>query len=118
MALHETNLAWALADAVKPYLCVAERNDVYVAIGAGETFTAIRQLLKSVAMNRIPLRRDLLQRCTTWLDTYVGHEEERYLRRLIENFVIPYRIQVPVRVGINRQPTRPKPVRLVALTGR
>jgi hypothetical protein len=118
MALHEANVAWALADAVKPYLCAAERNDVYVAIGAGETFTAIRQLLKSVAMNRIPLRPDLLHRCTTWLDTYVGHEEEWYLRRLIEDFVIPYRIHVPVRVGINRLPTRPKPGRLVAFTSR
>jgi len=118
MAAQETNLAWALADATKPYLCAVEREDVYVAIGAGETFAAIRQLFKSVAMKRICLRPDLLQRCATWLDAYVGHEDERYLRRLIENFVIPYRIQVPATVGINRQPTRPKPVRLVALTGR
>jgi hypothetical protein len=118
MALQEINLAWALADAAKPYLCAVERNDVYVAIGAGDTFVAIRQLFKSIAMKRISLQPDLLQRCTTWLDAYVGHEEERYLRRLIENFVIPYRIQVPATVRINRLPTRPKPVRLVALTGR
>ena len=37
-----TNLAWALADAAKPHLNAAERSDVYMSIGAGETFTAIK----------------------------------------------------------------------------
>jgi hypothetical protein len=83
--VHETDLAWALANSARPYLCTVERNDVYTAIGAGETFTAIRQLFKSVAVKRIPLRADLVQRCTTWLDAYVGHEQQRYLRRLIDD---------------------------------
>jgi hypothetical protein len=52
--VHETDLAWALANSARPYLCTVERNDVYTAIGAGETFTAIRQLFKSVAVKRIP----------------------------------------------------------------
>jgi hypothetical protein len=116
--VQETDLAWALADAARPYLCAVERNYVYVAIGAGETFTAIRQLFKSVAVKRIPLRADLVQRCTMWLDAYVGHEQERYLRRLIDDCVIPYRIPVPPTVGVNRPPTRPKPGRLVVLTRR
>jgi hypothetical protein len=116
--VQETDLAWALADAARPYLCAVERDDVYVAIGAGETFAAIRQLVKSVAVKRISLRADLVQRCTTWLDAYVGHEQERYLRRLIEDFVIPYQIQVPPTVGINCLPTRPKHGRLVVLTRR
>ena len=116
--VQQTDLAWALADAARPYLCAVEHNDVYAAIGAGETFTAIRQLFKSVAVKQIPLRANLVQRCTTWLDAYVGHEQERYLRRLIEDFVIPYRIQVPPTAGINRRPTRPKHGRLVVLARR
>ena len=37
----QTDLSWALADTARPYLCAVERNHVYAAIGAGETFTAI-----------------------------------------------------------------------------
>jgi hypothetical protein len=114
--MQETNLAWSLAEAAKPHLSTAERNDVFVAIGAGATFAAIRQLVKSVAIKRIPLRPDLVQRCTMWLDAYVGHNEERFLRRLIEDFVIPYSIQVSPTVGINRLPTEPRTGQLVALT--
>jgi hypothetical protein len=70
--VRETNLAWALAQAVKPHLSAIKRNHVFMAIGAGETFTAIRGLLKSVAVKRIALRPDLVQQCITWLHAYVG----------------------------------------------
>lgn len=106
----ETDLAWALAEAAKPYLSTVERNDVFAAIGAGETFAAIRQLFESVAMKRIPLRPDLVKRCITWLRAHVGHEEERYLRRLIEDFVIPNVIRAPATVRVNGVPTIPSPV--------
>jgi hypothetical protein len=38
--VQETALAWALAEAVKPHLSAIERNHVFMAIGAGETFAA------------------------------------------------------------------------------
>jgi hypothetical protein len=84
--VQEINLAWALAEAVKPYLSAVERNHVFMAIGAGENFSAIRGLFKSVAIKRIALRPDLVQQCATWLHAYVGHKDEQYLRRLIEDF--------------------------------
>jgi hypothetical protein len=59
----QTDLSWALADAARPYLCAVERNHVYAAIGAGETFTAIRGLVKSVAIKRIALRPNLDEQC-------------------------------------------------------
>ena len=68
----ETHLAWTLAEAVKPYMTVDERHNVFVAIGSGETFAAIRGLFNSVAIKRIALRPDLVQECITWLQTYVG----------------------------------------------
>ena len=88
--VRETHLAWALAEAVKPYMTADERHSVFMAIGSGETFAAIRGLFKSVAIKRIALRPDLVQECTTWLQTYVGHKDERYLRRLIEDYLVPY----------------------------
>jgi hypothetical protein len=91
----EASLARALAEAAKPYLCAVERDDVYVAIGTGERFAAIRQMIKSVAVKRIPLRADLVQWCVTWLHAYVGHEDEGYLRHLIEDVLMPCAIRVP-----------------------
>jgi hypothetical protein len=92
--VQETNLAWALAEAITPHLSVVERNHVFVVIGAGEAFAAIRHLFKSAAFKRIPLRPDLLRQCTSWLHAYVGHEDERYLRHLIENHLMPDSIHV------------------------
>jgi hypothetical protein len=86
--VHEANLAWAVAEAAKPYLNAVERNAVFVAIGAGETFAAIRGLLRSVEIKRIPLGLDLLQQCRMWLRGYGGHDDERHLRRLIEEPLI------------------------------
>jgi len=85
----EANLAWALALAAKPHLDALERNYTFVTIGAGETFAAIHTLLKWVAIKRIPVEPDLVRQCGSWLDAYVGHEDERYLRRVIEDFVGP-----------------------------
>ena len=88
--VHEANLAWAVAEAAKPYLNAVERNAVFVAIGAGETFAAIRGLLRSVEIKQIPLGLDLLQQCRMWLRGYGGHDDERHLRRLIEEPLITY----------------------------
>jgi hypothetical protein len=52
--VHEADLAWALSLAVKPQLNVGERNHIFVAIGAGDTFAAIRSLLKWLPSNEFP----------------------------------------------------------------
>jgi hypothetical protein len=116
LLVQEADLAWALAEAVKPYVSTVERNHVFMAIGAGETFAAIRGLFKSVAIKRIALPSDLVQLCTRWLHAYVGHKDERYLRRLIEDYLVPNSIRVPATAPVNRLPTTPKPDQLVALT--
>ena len=105
--VEETNLAWALAEAIKPHLSAVERNHVFAVIGAGETFAAIRLLFNSAAFKRIPLRPDLLRQCTSWLHAYVGHADERYLRHLIENYLMPDSIHVLATVRVNRRTTPP-----------
>jgi hypothetical protein len=77
--VQETNLAWAVAEAAKPYLSARDRNRVFVAVGAGDTFRVIRGLLKLASAKQIPLPAELVQRCTTWLDTYGLREEGRSL---------------------------------------
>ena len=107
--VHEAKLAWAVAEAAKPYLNAVERDAVFVAIGAGDTFAAIRGLLRSVEIKRIPLGLDLLQQCRTWLRGYGGHDDERHLRRLIEEPLIPYVIGTRETMRVTRVPTMPKP---------
>ena len=107
--VHEAKLAWAVADAAKPYLSAMERNAVFVAIGAGETFAAIRGLLRSVDIKRIPLGPHLLQQCRTWLRGYGGHEDERHLRRLVEEPLIPHVIGASATIRVTRVPAAPKP---------
>jgi hypothetical protein len=88
-----TNLAWALADAAKPHLNAAERSDVYVSIGVGETFAAIKDLITSAAGKRIALPAEVVQRRHGWLDVHIGHEDEQYLRGLVEQVLTPYAIR-------------------------
>jgi hypothetical protein len=111
---HEANLAWALALAAKPHLDDLERHYTFVAIGAGETFAAIHTLLKWVAIKRIPVEPDLVWQCISWLDAYVGHRDERYLRRLIEHFVVPIAIDLRATLTGNRLPTTPQQCQLAA----
>jgi hypothetical protein len=91
--LRETNLAWALIETVRPRLNARECSDVFVVIGAGDTFAGIRRLFKLVVAKQIPLHADLVHRCSTWLDTYSSHEEEQHLRRLVARFLVGYSAQ-------------------------
>jgi hypothetical protein len=102
---HEANLAWALALAAKPFLDVSERNALFVAVGAGETFAVVRALVKWVAIKRIPVEPDLVRQCVSWLDGYAGHDDERYLRCLIEEMVSPTEIQARPPSRVNRLST-------------
>jgi len=116
---HEANLAWALALAAKPYVDSVERNHIFVAIGAGDTFAAIRELMKCVATRGIPVAPDLVRGCVSWLDAYVGHEDERDLRRLIEDLVFSSAIQASATLAVNRcrhhPSTEPSRLRLQGL---
>jgi len=114
--VQEADLAWALIEAAKPHMNAGERNYVFVTVGAGDTFAAIRSLINLVAAKRIPLRPHLIQLCTTWLDAYTLHDAHEHLRRLIEDFVMPNTIQAST--SIRRLSTPSKSVPLLAVTGK
>jgi hypothetical protein len=114
--VQEADLAWALIEAAKPHMNAGERNYVFVTVGAGDTFAAIRSLINLVAAKRIPLRPHLIQLCTTWLDAYTLHDAHEHLRRLIEDFLMPNTIQAST--SIRRLSTLSKSVSLLAVTGK
>lgn len=99
----ETKLAWALIDAAKPHMSAGECNYAVVTLGAGDSYAAIRQLLKLSAVKQIPLRPRLVQLCTAWLDAYVFHEEYDELRGLIQGCLMPQTIHAAL--AIRRPPT-------------
>ena len=106
--VQEMNLAWALIEVAKPHLNVLERNYVFVTTGAGDTFAAIHDLLKLIAAKGIPLRPSLVRLCVTWLDSYAFHDEEPYLRRLIEGFLLPDAMRALTAAWVNPFSTAPK----------
>lgn len=113
---HEAKLAWALMEVAKPHMNAGERNFVFVAVGAGDTFAAIRSIINLVAAKHIPLRPHLVQLCRTWLDAYRFHDEHEHLRRVIEDFLMPSAIQAYVTMG--RLPTPPNPRPPLAVSGK
>ena len=114
--MQEITLAWALIDIAKPHMNAGERNYAFVTVGAGDTFAAIRHLVKLVAAKHIPLQPHLLQLCTAWADSYALHEEHECLVRLIEGVLMPDTIQASAT--IRRPPSTPKPRPLLTVTSR
>lgn len=85
----ESNLAWALIEVAKPELDTRERHHVFVTVGAGDSFTAIRITMKLIADKQIPLRPRLVQQCATWLEAYALHQDHERLSRLIDELSVP-----------------------------
>jgi hypothetical protein len=112
----EANLAWALIDVAKPHMNAGERDFVFVSIGAGDTFAAVRGLINLAAVKRIPMSPHLVQLCRTWLDAYTLHDEHGHLRHVIEDILMPNTAQAYTGIGRLSAPAKPLP--LLALTGR
>jgi hypothetical protein len=107
--VQETNLAWALIAVAKPHLNRLERNYAFVTIGAGDTFAAIHRLLTLIAAKGIPLSPNLVRLGSVWLDSYAFHDEEPYLRRLIEGFLLSDAIRA--LTAVRNSPTSAAPKR-------
>ena len=85
---HEAELAWELVQIVGPYLGANERSAAYVAIGAGDSFSAIFSLMRVAVDKRLELPSDLAERFLPWLDAYVGNDDETYLRGAIAELTL------------------------------
>ncbi len=80
----QISFAWALVDAVKPYLNDAERVWLVTKIGAGDVEDAIFNLLRCVERNRAGLPTSMLVEVQRWLNGYLGSDREAFLRSLID----------------------------------
>jgi hypothetical protein len=106
------SLAWALIEAAKPHMNAGERNYVFVTVGAGDTFAAVRSLINLVGAKRIPLHPHLVQLCAAWLRGYAFHDEHEDLRGVVEDVLRPNTIQV---FPATRRLSTPKPPPLLTV---
>jgi hypothetical protein len=80
----EIELAWALLEIADPYFTPVERNNLFVGIVVGETFSVICALVAAIVGSGDHLTRELVGRLTAWLDAYIGHDYEPLLRECID----------------------------------
>jgi hypothetical protein len=86
-------VAWELAELVGPHIGRAERAELYVSIGSGETLLPTGYLMAAVVRLRLSVPDDVIEKCVAWLEGYVGHDAESSLRELVAQFRTSTRIQ-------------------------
>jgi hypothetical protein len=79
----ESRLAWSLADMAVNYLDTDQRNELFVAIGVGDTFVAICIALDVISRAHCSVESGTAAKLKAWLTAYRGHDDEPTLRRWI-----------------------------------
>ena len=114
--MSEATLAWALAGAVSPCFTAHDHLGIYTTLGAGETYSAIEQMLGVAVHKRYPLPAKLISALAAWLDCYIDSEHEPTTRSLL-NHVEPQALPTtePHRSGRASAVRRIRPTRSARL---
>ena len=64
--MHHVELAWALTEAADHCLDESKRFDVYLALGAGDTYTAIRDLTRILVREQVQLAAEVVAALGAW----------------------------------------------------
>jgi len=91
----DTELAWELADAAKPCLDRKQRNQVYIAIGVGDVYSAVKFLLQTVVQSQVSVSSETLWKMNLWVASYRDHPDEARLRDLIGSVTIHHIDETP-----------------------
>jgi hypothetical protein len=113
----QSDLAWALAQAIEPRLDELERNQMYITLGAGETNETIAEFLRIALDRSITLTPEVVADVESWLDGYAGTDEEAELRALIDKLCaavppseqqrcVPWRDRTPTATAADMFPRR------------
>jgi hypothetical protein len=79
----ESDLAWELADAISPLLADRDRDQLYATIGSGESYTAIRTMLPTIAHQRSLVPPELTAKLANWLEAYAHSDDAPRLHELL-----------------------------------
>jgi hypothetical protein len=70
LGVNHHELAWALAKTLTPVLSSAEHSTIYIALGAGDTRTAITELTRVAARKHVTLTPDAVATLEIWRTSY------------------------------------------------
>jgi hypothetical protein len=79
----QTDLAWEPAEVACLLIPDRDRIEMYIAIGAGYSYSAIDALLETVTGASVPVSPALVARLAEWLATYTQHEGAARLREIL-----------------------------------
>lgn len=85
----ETDLAWQLAEAAGGVLAKRDRDEVYTAIGAGNSYTAIAVLLQAIERCGAPISPALAAKVAEWLNGYTYNDDTACLRDALRSIQVP-----------------------------
>ena len=77
--ISDEDMAWLLVDAVRSCLTGYERTVVFVELGCGEAYLAVKRILTALLSTRMALPEAILSMLTGWLNGYAGSPEEPQL---------------------------------------
>lgn len=79
----DDDMAWLLVDAVESCLTGYERAIVFVELGSGESYLAIKRILTGLLSTGMALPEGMISKLTGWLNSYAGNPEEPQLRMML-----------------------------------
>lgn len=81
--ISDEDMAWLLVEAVKSCLAGYERTIVFIELGCGEGYLAVKRILTVLVSTKVALPRAILAKLTGWLNGYAGSPEEPQLRMMV-----------------------------------
>lgn len=75
--MHHVELAWALAESADHWLDGSKRFEVYLALGAGDTCAAIRDLTQVVVREGVNLSAEVLVSLGAWWAAHPGRNQHQ-----------------------------------------
>jgi hypothetical protein len=81
----ETDLAWELAEIACLLMPDRDRIEVYTAIGAGYSYTAIGTLLRTIDREDVAISAVLAARLADWLSAYAHHRDALRLHKILDS---------------------------------
>jgi len=81
--ISDEDMAWLLVDAVEACLTGYQRMIVFVELGCGESYLAIKRILTNLLSTGMTLPEPIISKLTGWLNGYAGSPEEPQLRVML-----------------------------------
>jgi hypothetical protein len=90
LTIPDSELAWLLADEIRPYLTENERHWVFVDLGSGDYIAGIERMLVALVRGKYPLCNALRSTIRAWVNRYAGFADNTRLTFLLSGVTRPH----------------------------